>query len=287
MCYQLIELYSVCRCMYYQHAIDRCASSGDPRHQVERRQISVGYACPAHAGRGVALDKQHVQARSSPDDEDLASETASIFSDVSNTSTAFTFLSDAGEDPVERLFRDLLVEPQLEHLLPQAVRSSRDPVTAERNITRFLRRFSQDLKANSTTVPEFQASRYVRQCRHNIAQRIIECHSVELEQGIEQPHVAMSERVQEPEPEKELEEDEKLDIFYDDLTEFLFQGPAFESFRRSIQEYVEKSGAQPRSALEEKLVNGANMWDNLVESCNRLRRGRKRLWWTCVSQRSR
>ncbi|PNY21679.1 Uncharacterized protein TCAP_07230 [Tolypocladium capitatum] len=26
MCYQLVELYSACRCLYYQHAIDRCAS---------------------------------------------------------------------------------------------------------------------------------------------------------------------------------------------------------------------------------------------------------------------
>ncbi|SPQ22219.1 a6d9ed9e-7d00-4ecc-a226-2f5857aa2d31 [Thermothielavioides terrestris] len=27
MCYQLIELYSACRCLYYQHAVDREHSS--------------------------------------------------------------------------------------------------------------------------------------------------------------------------------------------------------------------------------------------------------------------
>ncbi|KAH7026308.1 uncharacterized protein B0I36DRAFT_365892 [Microdochium trichocladiopsis] len=26
MCYQLVELFSACKCLYYQHAVDRCAS---------------------------------------------------------------------------------------------------------------------------------------------------------------------------------------------------------------------------------------------------------------------
>ncbi|KAK7431691.1 hypothetical protein QQZ08_001628 [Neonectria magnoliae] len=50
MCYQLVELYSACRCLYYQHAVDRCAAYGRPGHYVQERQIFVGYACSAHAG---------------------------------------------------------------------------------------------------------------------------------------------------------------------------------------------------------------------------------------------
>ena len=49
MCYQLIELYSACRCLYYQHAIDRCAAFGQPGHGVQRRTILVGYACSDHS----------------------------------------------------------------------------------------------------------------------------------------------------------------------------------------------------------------------------------------------
>ncbi|KAM5352511.1 hypothetical protein ACJ41O_005233 [Fusarium nematophilum] len=49
MCYQLVELYSACRCLYYQHAIDRCASYGRPGHYIEQRTILVGYACSAHS----------------------------------------------------------------------------------------------------------------------------------------------------------------------------------------------------------------------------------------------
>ena len=47
MCYQVIELYAACRCPYYEHAIDRCASYG--RHAIQRRVILVGYACNDHA----------------------------------------------------------------------------------------------------------------------------------------------------------------------------------------------------------------------------------------------
>lgn len=54
MCYQLVELYSACRCLYYQHAVDRCASYGRPGHGVQKRTILVGYACTAHAARQAA-----------------------------------------------------------------------------------------------------------------------------------------------------------------------------------------------------------------------------------------
>lgn len=52
MCYQLIELYSACRCLYYQHAIDRCAAFGQTGHPVQRRTILVGVACSDHSGQG-------------------------------------------------------------------------------------------------------------------------------------------------------------------------------------------------------------------------------------------
>jgi hypothetical protein len=51
MCYQLVELYSACRCLYYQHAIDRCAAYGRPGHSIETRTIYVGYACSSCSSR--------------------------------------------------------------------------------------------------------------------------------------------------------------------------------------------------------------------------------------------
>ncbi|KAK4131146.1 hypothetical protein BT67DRAFT_388932 [Trichocladium antarcticum] len=49
MCYQLVELYSACRCLYYQHAVDRCAAYGRPGHGIQSRTILVGYACSEHS----------------------------------------------------------------------------------------------------------------------------------------------------------------------------------------------------------------------------------------------
>ena len=49
MCYQLVEVYSSCQCLYYKHAVDRCGNFG--RHPVTERTIVVGYACSVHSPR--------------------------------------------------------------------------------------------------------------------------------------------------------------------------------------------------------------------------------------------
>lgn len=49
MCYQVIERYSVCRCLYYKHAIDPCAAHGQRGHTVQEKTVLVGYACSSHS----------------------------------------------------------------------------------------------------------------------------------------------------------------------------------------------------------------------------------------------
>lgn len=49
MCYQLVERYAACRCLYYSHAVDRCASYGRRGHCITQREILVGYACLDHS----------------------------------------------------------------------------------------------------------------------------------------------------------------------------------------------------------------------------------------------
>jgi len=49
MCYQMMEIYASCRCLYYQYAVDRCAAYGRPGHGIQRRTILVGDACPEHS----------------------------------------------------------------------------------------------------------------------------------------------------------------------------------------------------------------------------------------------
>ncbi|GME24845.1 uncharacterized protein LTHEOB_7539 [Neofusicoccum parvum] len=48
MCYQVVERYAVCRCLYHKHAIDPCAQYGQYGHSVQEKTVLVGYACNVH-----------------------------------------------------------------------------------------------------------------------------------------------------------------------------------------------------------------------------------------------
>jgi len=49
MCYQVVERYSVCRCLYYKHAIDPCSAYGQRGHTIQEKTVLVGYACSLHS----------------------------------------------------------------------------------------------------------------------------------------------------------------------------------------------------------------------------------------------
>ncbi|RSL78318.1 hypothetical protein CEP51_008314 [Fusarium floridanum] len=85
MCYQLVERYSVCRCLYYQHAIDRCAAYGRPGHYIEQRTIFVSYDCSTHS------------SSNKPDETKVA---------FRNISTSFKGLSSKGTDDMESTSRE-------------------------------------------------------------------------------------------------------------------------------------------------------------------------------------
>ncbi|CAL3972598.1 unnamed protein product [Diplocarpon coronariae] len=42
MCYIVVERYSVCRCLYYQHSVDMCAAYGQQGHEIQEKTILVG-----------------------------------------------------------------------------------------------------------------------------------------------------------------------------------------------------------------------------------------------------
>lgn len=64
MCIQVIERYSVCRCLYYKHAVDPCAARAQRGHSVQERTVLVGYACQSHSRqRSTPLDGSQRQFR--------------------------------------------------------------------------------------------------------------------------------------------------------------------------------------------------------------------------------
>lgn len=64
MCYQLVEIFSACKCLYYQHAVDYCASYGRRGHVITERTILVGYACQMHSMTDVHAEEPSLSSES-------------------------------------------------------------------------------------------------------------------------------------------------------------------------------------------------------------------------------
>ncbi|KAI0529787.1 hypothetical protein GGR58DRAFT_290158 [Xylaria digitata] len=64
MCFQILEVYASCRCLYLQHAIDKCPDYGRPGHEISKKTIPVGYACSEHTqsskGRPIPIVSNNV-----------------------------------------------------------------------------------------------------------------------------------------------------------------------------------------------------------------------------------
>ncbi|KAF1959670.1 hypothetical protein CC80DRAFT_352074, partial [Byssothecium circinans] len=49
MCYQVVERYSLCRCLYYKHSLNPCSAHGQQGHTVQEKAVLVGYSCSSHS----------------------------------------------------------------------------------------------------------------------------------------------------------------------------------------------------------------------------------------------
>ncbi|KAH7084898.1 transcription factor PAP1-domain-containing protein [Paraphoma chrysanthemicola] len=49
MCYQVVQRYSVCRCLYYKSAIVSCAAKAQSGHSVIQKTVLVDFACSVHS----------------------------------------------------------------------------------------------------------------------------------------------------------------------------------------------------------------------------------------------
>ena len=51
MCYQIVERYAVCRCLYHKHSVDPCQRYGQRGHSTTEKTVLVGFACPSHQAK--------------------------------------------------------------------------------------------------------------------------------------------------------------------------------------------------------------------------------------------
>ncbi|VUC28994.1 unnamed protein product [Clonostachys rosea] len=211
MCYQVIELYSACKCLYYKHAVDWCMAYGRPGHYTEQRTVYVNYACAHHSQSqsdvlqtgvetsGVAVGSRgHTSLRDAPISvprsipgtamvpNDIPTEVASNSHGKENDNP-FKSRTVSGPDAVvetnamatdsdvlEDLVRDLLVHNNLRYLWPQIVELAGDHAWVV--LKGFMEEFAQDLEMKASTKREIYTSRYVLRRASDLATRIVQVH---------------------------------------------------------------------------------------------------------------
>ncbi|KAI1736294.1 hypothetical protein F4680DRAFT_461201 [Xylaria scruposa] len=179
MCYQVVEVYPACRCLYYQHAVDRCASYGRPGHEISKWTIPV--------------DVHHLYSASSVDpvknvEPPMATHSQTDRLQIDNTKTGNaekTLAHHSDSDyliNIDTLSQALLKQNGLCNLWPQIIAGHLSRSDAKQTIDRFLQRFAEDLqclaaKSNDAENEEshrivFSYSRFVQKYRAAIASRI-------------------------------------------------------------------------------------------------------------------
>ncbi|KAM7212825.1 hypothetical protein V8F06_011771, partial [Rhypophila decipiens] len=168
MCFQIVELFSACRCLYYQHPVDKCSAYGRPGHGIQRRTILVGVACFVHPIEDRDSHQQEVEKSgdkpANPSPSALNSEIDNPEADVLTVGFSDRDESDSSDDweeesivsvassattidgdTVGALFSKFLNFGDLPFLWPQLITQSSSWKRSQRTIERLLHRYSQDL----------------------------------------------------------------------------------------------------------------------------------------------
>lgn len=208
MCYQLVERYSACHCLYYQHAVDRCLAYGLSCHDIKTRTILVGYTCQKHAQCEQAQSDfgfPNPKRDTSPDDgpnsssvadedsdddsdedsdgdsdDDLSSVKAFLFDDDGDESGLTSASSAESITALERLRYGFLYDKYLRDLWPQMFLKTLMVLEVEERIELFILRYSLDLQSlarrqgvsEDPINPGIRASQVVKRERRYIAHEI-------------------------------------------------------------------------------------------------------------------
>jgi hypothetical protein len=115
MCYQVVERYSICRCLYYKSAMEPCAAHGQRGHTVQQKTVLVGYVCSTHQKTTweACASASEVQDVVDDDSDDRSDDEDSVFSTSITLSRATSFVASEEQDTVAEVLRVLLGDPLL------------------------------------------------------------------------------------------------------------------------------------------------------------------------------
>lgn len=248
----------------------------------------VDYSCPTHLYESRALDLS-LEAGSSIS-EAGSSEGESLFSGASSSSSSQTSISPI--DAIDEICKILIDDPILKNVWPLLVDSV--PIeTAEKHISRLLRRYSHDLRREAKELLERRASRLVRTRAPYLSNRICRHYSSawEARPAMSQTPCLDGKRGElevETSEESEVEDVDSSTIAHlEAVRKFLFESPSFESLQDNLGNFVHPE-TQARKPID--MLLHQRLWihiQNVVTTwaTPRVKDGAKRLQWKCVSLR--
>lgn len=301
MCYQFVERYSECRCLYYRHAVNPCEAYGQRGHYPQEKTDVVGYACPTlRSGKADAEGRDDEILREGlsestpknisyegkdhiPDHQvaDFKTSYNLYFSNLSVTAGGRVVL-------VDWVASRLSHEPSLRELWLTVLPKLNSPDFAERTVRYIVSLFAIQLQVGASSNVEHKVSRFIR-TRSRYLTRTVCNANVERVRFMPSPLSARVQRIavaslnSTDATEGSYSELEDVDLLSDDeakeildeighVRSFLLEGQPFESFKENLQCFIEPSEDldEPLTALTELRTIGEknvpSVWQ-CIQSC--------------------
>jgi hypothetical protein len=244
MCYQVIERFLVCRCLYYRHSIEPCAACGQRSHTVQEKTVLVGYACPAHT-EPVRDDAEYNSSTEGSDEEE------SVFSAAAVPYTAESLITDSDEDTIDEIIRILLEDSLLDWPGLANVQSGSSEYI-HKDVRFFLTKYISDLREIADTPIKLQTCAYIRSRIRYLSSQV--CERFDITECTTRKGATMNNR-----PGTTLEQLQPVTLKDDDLVcvppfrlvrSYLFDGDPYAALKGNVKLYGSKY-ARPRDFVAE------------------------------------
>jgi hypothetical protein len=247
MCYQVVERYSVCRCLYYKHTLDRCAACGQRGHVVQEKTVLVGYACYSHTsgrgggGGGGAPSSSQDIVNAFEDSDDSSDDDGSIFSLKSRT-TSFIAVDDS--DVIDEILHVLVDDPlsRWDNLLHQTSDDTKD-----KDVRFFLRAYELSLRAAADSNVERHTCAFLQNRLRYLSSTICKHFHLDESQNLDHDDDGTMDDVKELHEVAINEPDSAPMPSFSHVWSFLFEGVAFEALKGNLRDF----GRNKRDYLEE------------------------------------
>ena len=250
MCYQVVERYSVCRCLYYKHAIGPCAAHGERGHAVQEKTVLVGYVCSSHGGNPIPRSELYELKRGAEvadivdhatRSDDSSDDGESVGSTSITLSRCTSFIASEGQDTVAEVLEVLLEDPQLSW--QKLVRShATDTVEMKvKDVHFLLGAFERDLRAEADSTLQHHTCAFLRHRLRCLSSEIYEHFNVEKTTALG-AYLADKKNafgsLQRLQPIDLNDPDPILMPAFSKIREFLFDGTAYKALKENVRNFA-------------------------------------------------